>query len=225
MDVALSERDVRRFCAEHEALRAFVGKRAGAPEVGDLIKGIEPYGRYRSLHHGRCRGVTVWDAAADVCWFVAYSETHASGEDRDCYRYFMRLGERDELLPTAEDYEQLAEVSTEDVLHELAQVARNLYREARARPGVEANASHHDGKALMLVDLVVIDTDECEQGWLALRLPPEITVEPGTIVDFMSQLLPEHVGPESIEVAGTVGTRPCHHEEVAWSWIHYGAAE
>lgn len=214
-------RDARSFCAEHEFLRAFVIKREGAPADGEPVKGIEPFPRFRSLHRGRTRGVTVWDEEEDVCWLVAYGETHASGEDRDCYNYFVSLGERGELMPTPDDYEALYEVSAESVLDGLAGVSKDLYEEARNRPGIEASGSFGDTQAFMLVDLMVIDDGECEQGWLAITVPTNVPSFREVIVDYVALLLPEHVDPAMVEVSPTFGERPCRWDEVAWTWTTY----
>lgn len=196
-------------------------KRESAPDVGEQVKGISPYGSYLSLHVGRGRGVTLWDSNEDVCWLLAYSGTHASGEGRDCYRYFMSLGERNELLPTPDDYELLWDVSAETVLEALTFIGRDLYAEARQNPGVEANRSYQDADALMLLDLLVIEQDECEQGWVCISLPADITVGSDVIADYLARLIPSHVDPSMIEPSSHVGNRLCRYDEIAWTWTAY----
>ncbi len=215
-----ARRDARQYCAEHEALRSFVVKRESAPGVGEQVKGIEPFGRYISLHVTRGRGVTFWDEAEDTCWLLAYSDTHASGEDRDCYRYFMRLGERDELLPTEDDYELIWDVSAESVLDALAEMGKDMYAEARESGG-EVNRSYLHASALMLVDLLVIDSSGNEQGWLSVSLPADITVGPDVVIDYMARLLPEHVDLDTLEQSSHFGDRLCRYDELVWTWTAY----
>lgn len=165
--------------------------------------------------------MTTWDEDNDVCWMVAYGATHASGEDRDCYNYFESLSGRGELAPTADDYEGLWEVSAEAVLDVLPDLGRELYAEAKARPGEEASRSFADGKAFMMVDIVVFDTGNGEEGAILLTVPQTIPHGFDVIVDYLARLLPPHVDLDTIEQAARFGGRLCRYDELAWTWVIY----
>lgn len=212
-------RDARYYCAEHEILRVFVTKREGAPAVGEQVKGIEPFGRYISLHHGRWRGLTVWDPAHDVCWLVAFSETHAAHEDRDAYNYFMQLG-GDKLLPTADDYELLEEVSTENLIDGLADRSAGIYEEARANPSIEFNETYEGGSALVLIDMMVIDDGTWEEGWIAITFPRDTPLNEYTALDLVSKILPKTIVADTLELSPKFGSRLARHDELVFSWTY-----
>lgn len=187
------------------------------------MQAIPPFSAYRSLHSGRTRGLTTWDDENDVCWLVAFSETHASGEDRDCYKYFESLSGRRLLAPTADDYEALWEVSVEAVLDGLVGLSGQLYAEARARPGFEASRSFSDGRALMMVDVVVIDSDQGEEGWVAVTIPQTIPHAEDVVIDYLARLVPPHVDIGTVQRSHMFGQRHCEYYELALTWTVYPA--
>jgi len=97
-DVSQAMLDCRRLVTQHEAVRAFVDKRSVAPDDGEAIVSLSRKRAIKSLHVGRARGATIYDRYNDVCWLLAFSPTHASGERRDAYAYFESLSRRDVLL-------------------------------------------------------------------------------------------------------------------------------
>jgi hypothetical protein len=82
-----------------------VGAKTVGPAAGD-----------RSLHHlgigNDHRGVTWWDAAAQVVWLCAYG-LHRSGEPDDAFHYFDQLLDSGSIYPTPADYEWLENDLTE----------------------------------------------------------------------------------------------------------------
>ncbi len=202
---------------EHDALRAFVVKRAGSPDVGEQVKGLRSLG-YLALHVNRGRGVTYWDAAENVCWLLAYSATHATGEDRDAYKAFERLDTRDELLPTADDYEALYEVTDANLIDGFAEYGVRLYDEARLHPGREVNASFEANQALLVVDLIVIDGKECEEGWISIIFDRETPLTADVALDIVAKLLPQTIDLSTLEMTATFNGRSARDDELIWTW-------
>lgn len=217
LDPGLAERDARDYCAQHDALRAFVLKREGAPGVGEPTRGIKPFGAWLNLHHGRTRAVTYWDEEEDVCWLVAYSRTHASGEDRDCYNYFVDLGSKGRLGPTTEDYEKLNDRSVLQILDDLAAFGADLFTEARANPGVELNETVSGAGVSLVIDLVVIEEDNMEEGWISLQFPPDTNMDENDALSLFSRLLPPEVF-KIIDWASSFHDRPLRPDELVFTW-------
>jgi hypothetical protein len=210
--------DARAYCSVHQALRTFVARREGEPGGGEIAKGMQSLGVVRTLHVGRGRGVTAWDPDNDVCWLLAYEPVHAIGEHRDAYKLFERLDARGELMPTVDDYLALDVVTTEALLDGLATIASDLYFRARSVPGEEAHAEYEDRHAYMVIDLVVEDDGELEEGWLAITFPRDTGLDHGAALDLVSRLLPEEIDWESLRLVDQFRGRPAAFTELVFNW-------
>lgn len=199
-------------------LRAFVNKREGAPGTGEPIQGLEPHGAYLSLHHNRWRAVTLWDADNDVCWLLAFSATHASGELRDAYRYFEALYRRDELLPTADDYELLEEITPANFIDGIAALGADLYRSARENPGTVYGDTYGGGSSDVVIELEVMDDGELEEGWIAIGFPFDTPLNEHTALDVVARILPPDIMVRGLELASSFGGRPLRHDELVFKW-------
>jgi hypothetical protein len=219
LDPAFVQRDARHFCSEHEVLRVFVVKREAAPGTGEPVKDAGPRGSCISLHVGRGRGITIWDEAGDVCWLLAYSGTHATHERRDAYQYFMRLDERDELLPTAEDYEALDESAEAFLIDGLVAASQGLYDDARANPGYEFNETFGSRSSMVVIDLVVEDNEEIEEGWISIGFSRDVPLTPTAALDVISRILPRHIAVESLDFASSFRGRPLRDDELVFTWM------
>ncbi|QUW18041.1 hypothetical protein [Agrococcus sp. Marseille-Q4369] len=187
---------------------------------------VVPYGHIKTLHVGTGRGVTIYDPDEDVCWLLAFDETHAVGERRDGYARFERLSQRDELLPSDADQELLEEITELAVLDELRAAGQQLYDEARAQPGQEVSNTfrstrHKQGSVEIVVDLVIDGAEEAEQGWLCIAVPPETTLSMDQLLDVLAALLPEDVDADSLEQAYDFHGRTIAYNELAWTWSRY----
>ena len=218
LSASYAERDARYYCNEHEALRFFVTKREGAPSIGEPVRDVGKPGQVLSLHVGPGRGATTWDEAEDVCWLLAYSPTHATHEERDVYKYLQHLDGRDELLPTADDYEALNELSEVSVLDGLTAASANMYELARANPGVEQNSSYGLRDALMVMDLVTEATASIEQGWLAVTFPRDTPLLVDAAADLLSRILPADLPIESIQQTSSYHGKPARWDQVVMTW-------
>ena len=199
-------------------IRAFVNKREGAPGEGEPIHGLEPHGAYLSLHHNRWRSVTRWDASHDVCWLLAFSETHASGERRDAYKYFEFLYGRDELLPTADDYERLEEITSANFIDGIAVLGADLYRSARDHPGTPFAETYGGGSADVLIDLMVLGDGTLEEGWIAIGFPFDTSLNEHTALDVIARILPPDIMVAGLERATSFGRRALRHDELVFKW-------
>ena len=223
LDVEHASREAERFAYLREAVRAFVGKRASAPGVGENISGVEPYGHVKSLHVGRGRGATIHDPTREVCWLLAFSETHATGERRDAYQHFMRLHERDELLPTASDYALLKVLTSASLLDALHRVCAELHEQARRHPGHEVQRTltlNNDSQATaaVAVDMVIVGDGALEQGWLAITVSPGAPLQPDHLLDIVAALIPPEVDVNDVQFAQQVNGRPVAFPELAVTW-------
>lgn len=199
-------------------LRAFVNKREGGPNEGEPIQGLEPHGAYLSLHHNRWRGVTRWDGPNDVCWLLAFSATHASGELRDAYRYFESLYRRDELLPTADDYELLEDVTSANFIDGIATLGAGLYRDARANPGTVFTETYAGGSADIIIDLLVMEDGELEEGWIAIGFPFDTALNEYTALDVIARILPSDIMVAGLDRATSFARRSLRHDELVFTW-------
>lgn len=184
------------------------------------------HGAVKTLHVGRARAVTTYDAKHDVCWLLAYGETHATGETRDAFRDFENLHTRDELLPTADDYESLERISTAAQIDLLKEFGAEVYAEAREHPGDEINKTvglrdDYEGQMLIVIDLEVIDGAEAEQGWIIFTVPPQTGLGEEQLYDVLDSILPERVDLESLTKVATVRDRAVRYNELAWTWSCY----
>ncbi|RUQ85971.1 hypothetical protein ELQ93_02840 [Labedella gwakjiensis] len=174
---------------------------------------------------GRGRGATYWDEVEDVCWLLAYGDTHATHEDRDVYKHFMSLSDKDLLLPTPDDYEALERISSANLLDEFRAIGRTAYEEARANPGTEVQYSGllDDSELLVVIDLYVIEKEQCEEGWVSWILPRDTPFSEGQVYDLLEAILPDNVDLDTLRQAATVGSRPVRYDEIAWTWSTYAS--
>lgn len=219
------QRDARHYCAEHEALRTFVVKRETAPGTGEPIVDVGKTGSVLSLHVGQGRAATIWDPEADVCWLLAWSATHATGERRDAYQHFMRLDRRGELMPTAEDYEAIDADAVAYIVDGLLDACSDLYKEARANPGIEMSETFENRGALILVDLIVVEQDEMEEGWLAVTYPRDTPLTPEVALDLCARILPARIPVAEINLASHFGRRPIQPGELIFTWSYISAVD
>jgi len=222
-----ASRDAQHYMREHVAVRTFVELREHAPDVGERVKGVNPYGGIVSLHVGSGRGATYYDAEEDVVWLLAYSATHATHERRDVYQKFMALGERDELLPTQEDYETLETISSVAILDAFEEQCLRAVNEARADPGHTSSSvvllrNGQRSGIVALVDIHVIEDGSAEQGWVAFTFSPDTRLGPSQVLDLLDAVLPEGAEPEH---AADLHGRPLHHNEVAFTWVVYASTD
>ena len=216
-------RDARNYQSEHPAVKTFVQLRESAPGVGEPITDVRPKGKVLSLHVGAGRAATVYDAEQDVVWLLAYSPTHATGERRDGYRKFMRLDERDELLPTDEDYESVEGLSSVAILDAFEVQCRAIYAEARMRPGDEVSgvvllSNGQKSGVVAAVDVQIVGQDNIEQGWVAFNFPADTRLSTSQVLDLLVAVLPEGVEPER---AADINGRQLKHYELGWTWVIY----
>lgn len=219
-------REAANFAVEHEAVRVFVGKRSGAPAGGENLLDISAYGHVKTLHVGKARGVTIFDEAEQVCWLLAYGETHAVGERRDAYNGFVRLDERGELMPTPEDYLALESITSASVIDAMRKVSEQLVASARVDSGTEKTETLTltDGEGVEIavcIEMLVFGNDSAEQGWMSFILPYDAPLTVDNLLDFIADLLPNTIAPEAVEQAGEVNGRPIHHNELAFTWSVY----
>jgi hypothetical protein len=155
-----------------------------------------------------------------VCWLLAFSATHASGERRDVYSFFEALLRRDELFPTIEDYLILDEATTAEQLAELADLCRQAIADANRTPGVEAQLRLMFGGALAaLVDFIVIDADtELRQGWVTVRLLEDAPLDVDQVLDIVARSLPADADRSSLRFTDRFGNRTLHWQELCWTW-------
>lgn len=219
----LVKRDARHYCAQHGALRAFVVKREGAPGEGEPISDVGKTGSVLSLHVGQGRAATIWDAENDVCWLLAWSPTHATHELRDAYKLFMRLDGREELMPTADDYEAIDLEAISYIQDGLAAACEGIYADARSSPGTEISETFQNRGALILVDVVVVEEDEMEEGWLAITFPRDTPLTPEVALDLVARILPPHIPSSELSFADHFGKRPMVHGELIFTWTYSAA--
>lgn len=232
-DLNLSPEDAGReaqyLCAAHVAVRGFYTKRQGAPGEGENLLAVVPYGHVKTLHVGQARGATIYDPDEDVCWLLAYGETHAVGERRDSYNDFVRLSDRDELLPTPNDYEALQSVTAASLMDELRDHGTKLLTAATEKPGHEAVSSFElvsgdDARVAVSVELIIDNSGTAEQGWVAFVLPYGCPLGQAQLLDLVADLIPSHVEADDIYFAADVNGRPIAHNELALTWSHYAEA-
>lgn len=231
-DLGLEEHDQTRdavyIAVCHEAIRVFVGKRSNAPGDGENVLHVCPYGHIKSLHIGQGRGATIYDDEVDVCWLLAYSETHATGERRDAYAFFERLDSRGELLPSDIDYATLGTVTEAKLMDELRVRSGNMYDIAREQSGKEVSETFvlddgQDASITVAIELMVEETESAEQGWMSFVLPYDSPLGLTQLLDLVADLIPPHVNSDTVELAGDIGGRSIAHNELAFTWSHYSS--
>ncbi len=223
LDPSLVGRDARHYCHEHEALRTFVVKREGAPGFGEPIVDVGKTGSVLSLHVGTGRAATIWDPDEDVCWLLAWSPTHATGERRDAYQLFMKLDGRRELMPTVEDYEAINTEAITYIADGLVAACAGLYDDARANSGTEMSQTFENRGALILVDVIIVDDDEMEEGWVAITYPRDTPITAEVALDLCARILPTHIPVDQIDFADHFGRRPMEPGELIFRWEYVRA--
>jgi hypothetical protein len=220
-----AQRDAREFVTRHPVVSKFVDLRSQAPDVGETIQSLTPFGAYRSLHTGRGRGATFWDAEYETCWLVAYSEYHATGDRKDVYNYFQRLDENGLLAPTADDFENLLSETPGALIDALREVGPQLLGEARTFPGDEirkdfvASVQHGAvGTAIMTVDIVCEIDGGLEEGWIGLVIPSEATWPAEGALALAAALAPPELSGDDLQWSDMVGSRPRLPNEIAFTW-------
>ena len=218
-------RDAREYSSRHPAVGKFVDLRESAPNTGETIQSLVPFGAYRSLHTGRGRGATYWDEEFETCWLVAYHEYHATGDRKDVYEYFKRLDAGDRLAPTADDFENLLSETPSTLIDALRELAPQLLGEARTFPGDEvrkefvASVQPGDtGTAIMTVDIVCETDGDLEEGWLGLVIPPDVTWPAEGALALAAALAPPEVPAAELHWSDMVGRRERLPNEIAFTW-------
>jgi hypothetical protein len=107
--------------------------RRQASELGDLINNLTERPCY-SLHSGRYRAATWYDAQLDVVWLLA-AGVHRSGDRDDFYARAVGYEQAGHLYPTAKDYEDFADDLHRDRLVREAMALRVIREEVLAMPG------------------------------------------------------------------------------------------
>jgi hypothetical protein len=107
--------------------------RGQAPEAGDLINDLTHRPCY-SLHSGRNRAATWYDARRDVVWLLA-AGLHRSGDRDDFYAIAAGHEQAGRLYPTAADYEDYAYDLRRDRLAQESLALRALREEVLSTPG------------------------------------------------------------------------------------------
>lgn len=220
--------DARDFSVEHSVLRKTCSVRGPQPDGGEVIKSLTPSGAYRSLHDGRARGATLWVEDEDVCWLVAYDAYHATGDRNDVYNYFVKLQEAGKLAPTEADWLALTESTPVDLLEQLRERAADLIAEARGTPGREAMITFQGnrpegrpGEAVMAIDLVVVEDDGAEQGWLGVTLPRDVDWPAEGVLAVFAALLPPEVRTEDLTMTNRFASRDSRKGEIVCTWSQY----
>jgi hypothetical protein len=112
--------------------------RSQAPEAGDLINDLTERPCY-SLHSGRYRAATWYDAEHDVVWLLA-AGLHRSGERDDFYAVAVSHEQAGRLYPTSKDYEDYADDLRRDRLRQEALALRALRDDVLSTPGTGARS-------------------------------------------------------------------------------------
>lgn len=216
LDSGFHGRDVRDYCAEHEALRKMQSQRALDPASGEVMVGYAA--GCRSLHVGRPRALTLWDPGQDVCWLLAYDRNHTTGDRKDAYQTFEHMFSRGLLLPTEDDYLSLEDDLSVELIEAVTQLGQGLMDEARSRPGHEACDSlyREDGLASIVIDVVVIEDEQSklEEGFVGVTLP-QGSPWPGVDIYILATAL---VGGQELLTSETVGRRRRRSGELAFRW-------
>jgi hypothetical protein len=151
------------------------------------MRGQDPDGQERTLlpntnavvwnlHHGRHRGLTWHDEAADVVWLLGVG-WHESGSRDDAYTILKERDAAGTLMPTEDDYLDL-EASPEEnfsfVTH-VAEEAPALVAQAREQPGKEARGviAGRLGVGVVVEVMILAGEDEAvEEIWIGFEMPP-----------------------------------------------------
>lgn len=125
---------------EHPICRAFVAQRSQRPEGTEKVQPITTNAEVYTLHAGRWRGATWHDREHDVVWLLGCGY-HRSGEVDDVYPYIKSLDAKDQLFPTADDYELLFEEQDRAFAQALINEAPKLLEDAKQRTAEEVRST------------------------------------------------------------------------------------
>jgi hypothetical protein len=164
--------DLLVLAERHPIVRKFIELRSRAEKDQESQEGQETLRAIRgpapvfTLHAGRLRGATVADTENKVIWLLA-AGTHRSGDRDDAYERIVRLGERDRLFPTGEDYRRLfARRNAEIVPTMLARVSAALAL-ARTQPGT-THTVVLPGAVMLSLYAAEGSKEDTEELWMAV---------------------------------------------------------
>lgn len=124
---------------DHLICRAFVAQRSQSPEGTEKVQPITTNAEVYTLHAGRWRGATWHDRDHDVVWLLGCGY-HRSGKVDDVYPYIKSLDAKDQLFPTADDYELLFEEQDRTFAQALIDEAPKLLTDAHERAPEEVRS-------------------------------------------------------------------------------------
>lgn len=222
------KRDVRYMGEIHEALRTFYMKRCAEPCTGENMLNVAAYPNVKTLHVGRGRGVTFHDHELDICWLLAYSPKHSKGSRDDAYKHFERLDERKELMPSASDVLLTTSVSSAELIDALTALGSELYKQAKATPGIEVGdtiAVSNDVQAdvVLAIEVYIDGSDRAEECTVAFTVPPGEDFGAEQALDVVAALVPIEVPIDSVEYATSINGRPIRHSELAFRWAVFSS--
>ncbi|SEA60017.1 hypothetical protein SAMN04515680_0871 [Leifsonia sp. 21MFCrub1.1] len=70
----------------------------------------------------------------------------------------------------------------------------------------------------MLVDLLVIDDAECEEGWLCLTFPWEAMPLETEIIDLVGRLLPDAVDLDTLQLISEFDHQQLDPNQIGFTW-------
>ncbi|TCC35074.1 hypothetical protein [Kribbella sindirgiensis] len=171
----------------------------------------------------------MWVESEDTCWLVAYDEYHATGDRKDVYNYFEKLQQRGELAPTEDDWLAVTESTPQDLLEKLRDLAPGLIAEARQSPGTEAmvtfQAQDSDdggrGQAVMAIDVVVLEREGAEEGWIGVTLPRDTDWPQEGVLAIVAALVPPEIDSDALLPSSKLAGRDRHKGEIVFTWSRY----
>lgn len=123
-------------------------------------------------------------------------------------------------MPTAGDYEAIDVEAISYIADGLASACAGLYEDARADPGREMSETFQNRGALILVDVIIVDEDEMEEGWVAITYPRDTPLSPEIALDLCARILPVHIPVEELSFATHFGRRPMEPGELIFTWSY-----
>jgi hypothetical protein len=128
--------------------------RASNPDEGEHVGGLHDR-HCVSLHSGRYRAVTWYDAQTDIVWLLAAGK-HIADSDEDLYNVASSLERAQRLYPTDEDYVEAAAAAQVEIWRVEAKELRRLRDQAiEAQDGkVRQYSSDHGLYAELWVEVL-----------------------------------------------------------------------
>lgn len=151
---------------DHPICRSFVAQRSQSPEGIEKVQPITTNAEVYTLHAGRWRGATWHDRDRDVVWLLGCGY-HRSGEVDDVYPYIKSLDAKDQLFPTADDYELLFEEQDRTFAQALIDEAPKLLADARENSPEEVRSLLGE---TVRVSVWIEVADGLEVTWLAVSM-------------------------------------------------------